>query len=137
MSWQKLGGVGLNIFLRTSTDASNMQLKKKKKKEKWKEGREKEKEQRVYEYYQLMSLIRASLSSKDRRQWVKSYLSISIFRLSLKILYSSPRSLASFLNALWCCIKRRALSCSTRRSIPLQFLYSSPSSFGSFIMLLH
>lgn len=57
--------------------------------------------------YQLMSRIKASLSSNDRRQWMKSYSSISIFRLSIEILYSSPLSVASLLNLLWCCIQRK------------------------------
>lgn len=52
-----------------------------------------------------MSLIKASLSSNDRRQCIKSYSSISIFRLSLLILYCSPLSMASLLSLLWCCIR--------------------------------
>ena len=57
--------------------------------------------------YELISLSNASLSSKDRRQCKKSYSSISIFRLSLSILYPSPLALASIIGLLWCCTRQQ------------------------------
>lgn len=61
----------------------------------------------TWTYYQLISLSRASLSSNDRRQCMRSYSSISIFLLILKILYFSPLSSASFLSLWWCWYKQK------------------------------